>query len=178
MKQVIDSLHKTHEIPISDEAKIFDNVTESKRLISLACATKGNLFKEFEEMFAKIDLVDSHVKAEREKYGIELVVSHHDVYEPNFISTSDGDFYLIDWEYSGINDPVNDICSIFTRYELGDEINEYLLKSYYGRELTQLEHRHAMGQSILNAFYWISWVYLKEVLGRKMDFSFYLHSDI
>ena len=172
LQQVIDSLHKTHEIPISEEAKIFDNVAESKRLISLACATKGNLFKEFEEMFAKIDQVDNYVKAEREKYGIELVVSHHDVYEPNFISTSDGDFYLIDWEYSGINDPVNDICSIFTRYELGDEVNEYLLKSYYGRELTQLEHRHAMGQSILNAFYWISWGLFKGSVGEEDGFFF------
>ena len=87
LKQVIDSLHKTHEIPLSEEAKIFDNVAESKRLIGLACATKGNLFKEFSEMFEKIDMVDAFVKAEREKYGIELVVSHHDVYEPNFIST-------------------------------------------------------------------------------------------
>ena len=46
LQQVIESLHKTHEIPLSEEAKIFDNVAESKRLIGLACATKGNLFKE------------------------------------------------------------------------------------------------------------------------------------
>ncbi|MBQ7928813.1 MAG: NTP transferase domain-containing protein [Methanobrevibacter sp.] len=172
LKQVIDSLHRTHEIPLSEEAKIFDNVAESKRLIGLACATKGNLFKEFEEMFTKIDMVDEFVKQEREKYGIELVVSHHDVYEPNFISTSDGDFYLIDWEYSGINDPVNDICSIFTRYEYSDEIREYLLESYYGRPLTPLEHRHAMGQSILNALYWISWGLFKGSVGEEDGFFF------
>ncbi|MEE0901835.1 MAG: phosphotransferase, partial [Methanobrevibacter sp.] len=134
--------------------------------------TKGNLFKEFKELFDKIDQVDEFVKAEREKYGIELVVSHHDVYEPNFISTSDGDFYLIDWEYSGINDPANDICSIFTRYEYGEDVREYLLKSYYGRELTELEHRHAMGQSILNAFYWISWGLFKGSVGEEDGFFF------
>ena len=172
LKQVIESLHRTHEIPLSEEAKVFDNVAESKRLIGLACATKGNLFKEFSEMFEKIDMVDAFVKAEREKYGIELVVSHHDVYEPNFISTSDGDFYLIDWEYSGINDPANDICSIFTRYEYGEEIREHLLRSYYGRELTWLEHRHAMGQSILNALYWISWGLFKGSVGEEDGFFF------
>lgn len=157
LKQCMDALHRTHEIPLSSEAKVFDNVVEAKRLIGLACATKGNLFKEFEVMFNKIDQVDAFVKAEREKYGIKLVVSHHDVYEPNFISTSDGDFYLIDWEYSGINDPINDVTSIFTRYEYDEEIREMLLREYYGRKLTPLEHRHAMGQSILNALYWISW---------------------
>lgn len=172
LQQVVDALHKTHEIPLSEEAKIFDNVAEAKRLIGLACATKGNLFKEFEELFSKIDRVDEYVKAEREKYGIELVVSHHDVYEPNFISTAEGDFYLIDWEYSGINDPVNDICSIFTRYDYGDDVREYLLKSYYGRELTELEYRHAMGQAILNAFYWISWGLFKGSVGEEDGFFF------
>lgn len=172
LKQVMDSLHKTHEIPLSEEAKLFDNVVESKKLITKACRTKGNLFKEFEELFSKIDQVDSYVKQEREKYGIELVVSHHDVYEPNFVSTSDGDFYLIDWEYSGINDPANDVCSIFTRYEYSEEIREKLLKAYYGRELTELEHRHAMGQSILNALYWISWGLFKGSVGEEDGFFF------
>ncbi len=172
LKQCMDALHRTHEIPLSDEAKIFDNVAEANRLIKLACATKGNLFKEFEEMFSKVYKVDELVKAEREKYGIKLVVSHHDVYEPNFISTSDGDFYLIDWEYSGINDPVNDVTSIFTRYEYNEEIREMLLKAYYGRELTPLEHRHAMGQSILNAFYWISWGLFKGSVGEEDGFFF------
>lgn len=172
LKQCMDALHKTHEIPPSDDVKIFDNVAEANRLIKLACATKGDLFKEFEEMFSKVYTVDELLKAEREKYGIDLVVSHHDVYEPNFISTSDGDFYLIDWEYSGMNDPVNDVTSIFTRYEYDEEIREMLLKSYYGRELTSLEHRHAMAQSIINAFYWISWGLFKGSVGEEDGFFF------
>ena len=136
LKQCMDALHRTHEIPLSSEAKVFDNVVEAKRLIGLACATKGNLFKEFEDMFNKIDQVDEFVKAEREKYGIELVVSHHDVYEPNFISTSDGDFYLIDWEYSGINDPINDVTSIFTRYEYDEEIRNAFKRVLWTRTHT------------------------------------------
>ena len=172
LKQVMESLRKTHEIPLSDEAKIFDNVAEANRLIGLACATKGNLFKEFEELFTKIYKVDELVKKEREKYGIDLVISHHDVYEPNFISTEEGDFYLIDWEYSGINDPINDVTSIFTRYDYSEEQRELLLRAYYGRELTELEHRHAMGQSILNAFYWISWGLFKGSVGEEDGFFF------
>lgn len=172
LEQVMDALRKTHEIPLSEEVKLFDNVVEAKKLITKACKTKGNLFKEFEELFSKIDQVDSFVKQEREKYGIELVVSHHDVYEPNFISTEEGDFYLIDWEYSGVNDPINDVTSIFTRYEYSEEVRENLLKAYYGRELTKLEHRHAMAQSILNAFYWISWGLFKGSVGEEDGFFF------
>ena len=121
-------------------------------------------------MFDKIDKVDEFVKAEREKYGIDLVVSHHDIYYPNLLPTEDGKFYLIDWEYTGINDPANDICSLFTRYEFSDEEIEELLVSYYGRELTPLEHRHVMGHSILNAFYWISWPLFRGSMGDEDGF--------
>lgn len=172
LKQSMEALHKTQEMPITDEVKLFDNVIEGKKLMAKACSTKGNLFKEFEELISKVDLVDSFVKEEREKYGIELVVSHNDVYEPNFISTTEGDFYLIDWEYSGINDPVNDVAAIFTRYEYTEDIREKLLKSFYNRELTELEHRHAMGQSILTAFYWINWGLFKGSVGEDDGFFF------
>ncbi len=156
-RQLFDAIHKTHEIPISDDIKEFDNVLESKKLLTLACATKGDLFEEFRELFDKIDLVYEYVKEERKKYGIDLVVSHHDIYYPNLLPTADGKFFLIDWEYAGINDPANDICGLITRYDYDDETIEFLLKEYFGRELTPLEHRHVMGQSILTALYWISW---------------------
>lgn len=156
-RQLFDAIHKTHEIPLSDDIKVFDNVEESKKLLTLASQSKGDLFEEFKELFAKIDQVNEFVKAEREKYGIELVVNHHDIYYPNLLPTEDGRFFLIDWEYAGVNDPANDFCGLITRYDYDDETIESLLKEYYGRELTPLEHRHVMGQSILTALYWISW---------------------
>ena len=64
------------------------------------------------------------------------------------------------------------MCCIFTRYEYDDEIRELLLKSYYGRELTKLEHKHAMGQSILCAFYWFSWGLFKGSVGEDDGFFF------
>lgn len=156
-KQVVEALKKTHTMPISDDVKLFDNVKEANKLITLACAAKGNLFKEFEELFNKVYKVDELVKEERKKYNIDLVVSHHDAHEYNFMTTITGDFYLIDWEYSGLNDPINDINSIVTRFDYGEVLRDELLRLYYGRELTKQEYRHAMAQSILNAYYWFSW---------------------
>lgn len=169
-KQLIDAIHKTHEFPISDEIKEFDNYIEAKKLITLACATKGDLFKEFKDMFDKIDKVYEFVKAEREKYGIDLVVSHHDIYYPNLLATADGDFYLIDWEYSSLNDPANDICGLFTRYDYDDETIDFIIKEYYGRDLTPLEYRHVMGQSIITAMYWIAWPLFRDSVGQEDGF--------
>ncbi len=172
MKQAMEYVHKTHEIPISDDVKMFDNLEEGLKLMDIASRTKGNLFKEFEEIISKVKLVDSFIKEEREKYDIKLVVSHHDVYEPNFISTEEGDFYLIDWEYAGINDPLDDICGIIVRYDYSEEIREFILKSYYGRELTELENRHARGQAIITAFYWFNWGLFKGSVGDDDGFFF------
>lgn len=170
LKKGMEYLRKAHEIPISEEVKIFDNVEEGKKLWRIASATKGNLFKEFADFLAKIDKVNEYLKLERKKYNIKMVVSHNDVYEPNYIATKDGDLYLIDWEYAGIMDPANDICSIFTRYEYDEKTREKLIKAYYNRELTELEHRHVMGQSIINAFYWVSWGMYKGSLGEEDGF--------
>ena len=138
----------------------------------IASATKGNLFKEFDNFLKKIDKVNEYLKEEREKYNIKMVVSHNDVYEPNFIATKNGDLYLIDWEYAGIMDPANDICSIFTRYEYDEQTRNKLIKAYYNREITELEYRHVMGQSIINAFYWVSWGMYKGSLGEEDGFFF------
>ena len=172
LEKGMEYLRKAHEIPISNEVKIFDNVEEGKKLWRIASATKGNLFKEFSDLLSKIDKVNNFLKLERKKYNINMVVSHNDVYEPNFIATKDGDLYLIDWEYAGIMDPANDICSIFTRYEYDKNTRDMLIKAYYGRELTDLEYRHVMGQSIINAFYWVSWGMYKGSLGEEDGFFF------
>lgn len=172
LEQLMEYLRRTQEIPNSDEVKYFDNIIEANKLITLACKTKGNLYKEFEELFSKVYEIDELVKKEREKYGIEFVISHHDVYEPNFIFTGDGDFYLIDWEFASLNDPINDVCSIFTRHEYTDEQRDYMLEKFYGRKLTDLEYKHAMGHAILNAYYWISWPLFKGSIGEEDGFFF------
>lgn len=172
LKIGMEYLRKTHEIPINENVKKFDNVEEGKKLWRIASATKGNLFKEFEDILAKIDQVDEYLKIERKKYNIKMVVSHNDVYEPNFIATKYDDLYLIDWEYAGIMDPANDICSIITRYEYDDSVRKVLIEAYYDRELTDKEYRHVMGQSIVNAFYWVSWGMYKGSVGEEDGFFF------
>jgi len=168
----MEYIHRTHSIPVSFEAKIFDDVEEGKKLMGIASHTKGDLFTEFADIIAKIEKIDEYVKREQEKYGIELVISHNDVYEPNYIATGDGDMYLIDWEYAGINDPLNDIACILIRYDYSEETRENLLKAYFGRELTEDEHRHAMGQAVLCSFYWFCWGLYKGSVGDDDGFFF------
>ena len=172
LKMGMEFIHKTHEIPLSSQAKVFDDVKEGKHLMKVASATKGNLFLEFADILEKVEKVDEYVKLEQEKYGFDPVISHNDVYEPNYIATEENDMYLIDWEYAGINDPLNDISCIIARYDYSEEVRENLLKAYFGRELTEIEHRHAMGQAVICSFYWFCWGLYKGSVGDDDGFFF------
>lgn len=169
-KKCFEFLHQIHSVTPDETVKTFDIMKEGKRLIGLACSTKGNLFVEFKEMLDKLDKVDAYLKKDSEKNGFTWVLSHGDVYEPNFLATEDGQLYLIDWEYSGINDPAHDINSILTRYYFTDEqIDEYY-REYFGRELTESEYRHFYAQLPISSFYWFCWGLYKGSVGDDDGF--------
>jgi len=169
-KKCFEYIHAIHSIVPDDSVKVFDIMQEGKRLIGLACSTKGNLFDEFREMLNKLDRLDAYLKKDSEENGFPWVLSHGDVYEPNFLATKGGNLYLIDWEYSGINDPAHDINSILTRYYFTDSQIEEYYREYFGRELTYLEHRHYYGQLPISAFYWLCWGLYKGSIGDDDGF--------
>lgn len=172
LKIGMEYLRKFHNAKITGYAKVFDDVKEGKRLMELASATKGNLFTEFGTMLEKLDKLKAFADEESEKLGIKKVLCHNDVYEPNFIATADGDLYLIDWEYAGLNDPVSDICGLICRYEYTKEDVSRLLRAYYGREITKTEERHAYAYIAFRAFYFFCWSLYKGSVGEEDGFFF------
>ncbi len=172
LEKGMNYLRKIHNLNVVGYVKEFDDVEEGKKLMSIASSTKGNLCVEFKNIINKIDRLKKYVDEESEKYNIKKVLCHNDVYEPNYIATSNGDMYLIDWEYAGLNDPANDIACIICRYDYSFEQGEYLLKSYYGRDLTELEHRHCIAYIALCSFYWFCWGLYKGSVGDDDGFFF------
>ncbi|MDE7154154.1 MAG: phosphotransferase [Muribaculaceae bacterium] len=169
-KKCFEYIHLIHSVEPDETVKVFDIMNEGKRLIKLACASKGNLFKEFKTILDKLDKLDGYLKKDSQENGFPWVLSHGDVYEPNFLATKSGKLYLIDWEYSGINDPAHDINSILTRYEFTDSEIEDYYRDYFGRELTPEEHRHYYGQLPISAFYWLCWGLYKGSIGDDDGF--------
>ncbi len=53
------------------------------------------------------------LKEELEQIGIEKKSCHIDLVPENFIEAPDGHLYLIDWEYSSMNDPMWDLAALF-----------------------------------------------------------------
>lgn len=172
LRRGMDYLHQLHGIQYDRNIKIFDDVEEGKKLMKIASATKGNLFREFAVEIEKIEKLYTYVKndAKRLKYG--LVPCHNDVYEPNFLYDENGEIYLIDWEYAGLNYEANDICCITCRYDWSEEqINKYFT-AYMGRKLTDDEHRFYWAFHCICGFYWFSWGLYKGSVGDDDGFFF------
>lgn len=165
-------LHKLHNIKPDESVKIFDNVAEGKKLMTIASATKGNLLREFSDLVEKVERLYSLVKADAKRLGYGLVLCHNDTYEPNYLYDENGDIYLIDWEYAGLNYAANDIGCILCRYDWTDEQIERYLKAYVGRELTEDEERYYMAFLPISAFYWFCWGLYKGSVGDDDSFFF------
>lgn len=165
-------LHALHKLNVDGNIKIFDDVEEGKKLMRIASATKGNLFREFSDEIEKIDKLYCYVKNDAKKMGYNLVPCHNDTYEPNFLYDSDGKVYLIDWEYAGLNYEANDICCITCRYDWSEEQIEKYFEKYVGRKLNAYEYRYYWAFHCICAFYWFCWGLYKGSVGDDDGFFF------
>lgn len=170
----MEMLHQLHSVtvPKSASVKIFDNVSEAKKLIDIASASKGHLFREFKPLIDKIDLLYPAITADAKRLGYGLVLCHNDTYEPNYLYDDKGEMFLIDWEYAGLNYAANDIACILCRYDWTNEQIARYLRYYIGRELTNDEKRFYYGFIPISAFYWFGWGLYKGSVGDDDGFFF------
>lgn len=64
--------------------------------------------------------------------NVNLLPCHNDTVPENFLLSQEGQLYLIDWEYAGMNDPSWDIAAYILESRLTKESIDYILLDYYG----------------------------------------------
>lgn len=165
-------LHRIHDTTIDGDVKVFDDFEEAMKLISLASSTKGNLSDEFAEIIEKVGKLYSLIKKDAKRLGYGLVLCHNDVYIPNYLRDKNGQVYLIDWEYAGLNYAANDLGGILSRYDWTNEQITRYLRAYFGRELTVDENRFYKAFIPISAFYWFAWGLYKGSVGDDDGFFF------
>lgn len=167
----MEYLRRMHALPVPEgRVKSFDDVEEGKKLMRIASATKGNLMREFGSLIEKIERLKAYVKQDAERMGIRPVLCHNDTYEPNYLAAENGELYLIDWEYAGMNDPANDLACMLARYPMTEERTAKFLKAYFQRELTPDENRHFRAYIPICGFYWFCWGLYKGSVGDDDGF--------
>lgn len=110
------------------------------------------------------------LKDQLEEIGIDKKSCHIDLVPENFIEGSDGHLYLIDWEYSSMNDPMWDLAALFLESEFTISEEEDFL-SHYESDKTPVSREKIRIYKILQDIIWSLWTIYKEENGA--DFGDY-----
>lgn len=117
-----------------------------------------------ELMEEKLDAIATILK----KCPPQIAPCHNDPLCENWLDDKKN-FYLIDWEYGGMNDPLFDLGALSIEAALDDEQERYLLKEYFGGALTEQQ----WGMLIINKFLcdalWSYWAVLQIAAGKSYD---------
>lgn len=128
-------------------------------------AQKNQAFYEGAEVFEeKMEAV----KEAFDKKPPQLAPCHNDPLCENWLD-DEKNFYLIDWEYCGMNDPMFDIAALCLEAELNEEQEKLLLEEYFGGPLTEAQY----GSLVINKFMcdalWSYWAVLQIATGKSHD---------
>lgn len=144
-------------------------LAEGDRLMGLASNMKGNLASRLADRRTSLERLWHHVELD----GAPKVLCHNDTYAVNWICGA-SEICLIDWEYAGMNDPMNDLATMVVRDGLSQAKYDEIVRLYLQREPSTAETRHAYGVCALCAWYWVNWALFKDTLGE--DGYFMLNS--
>lgn len=156
----IDQIKRFHAAGASCDYDV-NLLKEGERLLDLARNKKGDVLSHHKELHNDLVKIWHYTELD----GVPRVLCHNDTYAVNWI-VSDGDLDLIDWEYAGMNDPVNDICTLTVRDSLDEETTERIIRHFFGGEPSFEQRRHTYGYLALCSWYWYCWSIFKDTLGE------------
>lgn len=166
MRKIADIYRKLHNshIRLRNEFNVFHEIEKYDRLMENANAT---MYEGWETVRPQVMRLENHLN----KIGVDLKPCHNDALYENFIKDQSGRIYLIDWEYSGMNDPMADFAALFLEAEFEDENQEYILTQYFQGPIPENAREKILCYQILWDYLWAQWTVIKESKGD--DFGTY-----
>lgn len=163
---VADILSKLHEsnIVFENEFNVFKEIELYEKIVR---QLNGKLYDDYVIVKEKVMNLQEMIK----EYGAKYVPSHNDTLPDNFVKDTCGRLYLIDWEYSGINEEMWDVAAHSLEAEFSEEEEMEFLRCYFGRESKREERVRVLINQICQDFLWAIWTVIKESEGD--DFGTY-----
>lgn len=164
--EMIRTLHESGE----ESQWSFDFYENGKGMKRLLAERAYPLPRGFHELEVRID----ELRGLMERDEVRRVLCHNDFYAPNILVRGD-DMWLIDWEYSGMSDPVCDIANFVAQGPAcGIDAALGTYGVYLGRTSNDDEARHFLGCVAVVGWYWYVWAIYKEARGHPVGDWLYL----
>ena len=166
MRKVAEIYRKVHKHPytLKNEFNIFREIDKYEKLLA---KSKAVMYDGWGELKPKVMALKEYL----EELGVERCACHNDAVPENFIVAEDGRMYLIDWEYSGDNDPMADFAALFLESDFTQENQEFVLREYFGGDIPENAYRKIRCFQVLWDCLWAQWTVIKEANGD--DFGTY-----
>lgn len=138
----------------------FDWQGELSKYEGIIQQQQGDLFYDFLPLKERlVNFVQKNIKS------TSLVPCHNDTVPENFLIDNTDKTYLIDWEYSGMNDPCWDVAAYILESKLDAEASQYLIQQYFGRPLTPQEEVKIKSFMMAQDLLWTAWALIRHYNG-------------
>ena len=159
LKAVSGLMKKIHASP-KHFPNLFDWKIELSKYEHLVRQIKGEFFFDFETLKKQLlDFMQKNIE------DVILVPCHNDTVPENFVVDDDRKTYLIDWEYSGMNDPSWDVAAYILESRLTGEEIQYFLFDYYGQSLIPEELLKIKCFMVAQDLLWMVWAMIRHYSG-------------
>ena len=91
---------------------------------------------------------------------VPLVPCHNDPWPGNLLD-ADGRIYLIDWEYSGMNDPMWDLADLSVEAGFGPEQDLTMVEAYCGGAVSQTFYSRLEIYKAMSDLHWSLWGFVQ-----------------
>jgi len=162
IKRAMELLTKIHAAGIAAEHR-FDVAEMIVFYEGLAEGIGSILFSDYREVRQRAD----ELLAFRERLAIPEILCHIDYVYANILWLPDGGVRVIDWEYSGVADPIIDIAMFSIYSYFSRERAELALSYYLGRAPERKEKARLYMYMALAGFLWAIWCQYKQGLGEE-----------
>lgn len=166
MRQIAEIYRKVHNSRrrFKNEFNIFNEIEKYETLME---KSKAKMYDGWKLVKSRIKDLETYIN----ELGVDLKPCHNDALFDNFIKASDGKVYLIDWEYSGMNDPMADFAALFLEAGFNKENENYILNKYFDSDIPENTREKILCYQILWDCLWALWTVIKEANGD--DFGSY-----
>ena len=155
---ILRKLHNSN-IEFKNTFNVFDEIIKYENLLK---EINGKKYDDYDTVRDAV----MNLKYELNILGEDLKPCHNDTVPDNFIKGKDNTFYLIDWEYSGSNDPMWDLAAHIIECDFNEDEEELFLSKYFETSNIDLVNlKKILIYKICQDFLWSIWTIVKEAKG-------------